>query len=46
MLPKVEASLRSLAAGVNKVHMVSGLEHHTLLLEIFTDRGVGTQMVN
>ncbi len=46
MLPKVEAGLRSLAAGVNKVHMISGLVPHSLLLEIFTDRGVGTQMVH
>ncbi len=45
MLPKVEAGLRSLAAGVNKVHLVSGMVAHSLLLEIFTDRGVGTQMV-
>jgi acetylglutamate kinase len=46
MLPKVEAGLQSLAAGVNKVHMISGLVRHSLLLEIFTDRGVGTQMVH
>ncbi len=46
MLPKVEAGLRSLAAGVNKVHLISGLVRHSLLLEIFTDRGVGTQMVH
>jgi acetylglutamate kinase len=32
-------------AGVNKVHMISGTVSHSLLLEIFTDRGVGTQMV-
>jgi len=46
MLPKVEAGLQSLAAGVNKVHLISGLVRHSLLLEIFTDRGVGTQMVH
>jgi acetylglutamate kinase len=46
MLPKVEAGLRSLAAGVNKVHLISGMVRHSLLLEIFTDRGVGTQMVH
>jgi acetylglutamate kinase len=46
MLPKVEAGLRSLAAGVSKVHLISGMIRHSLLLEIFTDRGVGTQMVH
>lgn len=45
MLPKVEAGLTSLAAGVRKVHMISGLVSHSLLLEIFTARGVGTEMV-
>ena len=46
MLPKVEAGLESLKAGVSKVHMVSALVRHSLLLEIFTDRGSGTQMVH
>jgi acetylglutamate kinase len=46
MLPKVEAGLASLRAGVNKVHMISGMVQHSLLLEIFTDRGVGTQMIH
>jgi acetylglutamate kinase len=45
MLPKVEAALNSMRTGVNKVHMISGTVSHSLLLEIFTDRGVGTQMV-
>lgn len=45
MLPKVEAGLACLAAGVRKVHMISGLVPHSLLLEIFTTRGVGTEMV-
>ena len=46
MLPKVEAALNSMRTGVNKVHMISGVAPHSLLLEIFTDRGVGTQMVH
>ncbi|MHC4914350.1 MAG: acetylglutamate kinase [Planctomycetota bacterium] len=46
MLPKVAAGLESLAAGVNKVHLVGGKTPHSLLIEIFTDRGVGTQMVH
>jgi len=45
MLPKVEAGLASIAAGVAKVHMISGLVSHSLLLEIFTTRGVGTEVV-
>lgn len=45
MLPKVEACLRALDAGVGKTHIVDGRIPHSLLLEIFTDRGVGTQIV-
>ena len=45
MLPKVEAGLTSIAAGVRKVHMISGIVSHSLLLEIFTNRGVGTEIV-
>lgn len=43
MLPKVEASLQALETGVKKVHIIDGRKHHTLLLEIFTQQGVGTQ---
>jgi acetylglutamate kinase len=46
MIPKVEACLQSLAAGVGKVHMIDGRTRHSLLLEIYTDRGVGTEIVN
>ena len=45
MLPKVEASLHALEAGVHAVHIVDGRQHHSLLLEIFTQRGIGTQFV-
>lgn len=45
MIPKVEACLESLRAGVGKTHMVDGRVRHSLLLEIFTDRGVGTEIV-
>lgn len=44
MLPKVEACLTALAAGVNKAHIVDGRVQHSLLLEIYTDAGVGTQI--
>ena len=43
MLPKVEASLHALEIGVHKVHIIDGRKHHSLLLEIFTPQGVGTQ---
>jgi len=45
MLPKTEACLDSLAAGVGKVHILDGRLRHALLLEIFTDAGVGTEIL-
>jgi acetylglutamate kinase len=45
MLPKVEACLDSLGSGVGKVHVIDGRLPHALLLEIYTDRGVGTEIV-
>lgn len=45
MLPKVEACERALEAGVEKTHIIDGRILHALLLEIFTDGGVGTQLV-
>jgi acetylglutamate kinase len=42
MIPKVEACLDSLRAGVKKTHIIDGRLRHSLLLEIYTDRGVGT----
>jgi acetylglutamate kinase len=45
MLPKVEACLESLRSGVGKVHVINGRLPHALLLEIYTDRGVGTEIV-
>ncbi len=44
MLPKVEAGLNALDKGVKKVHIVSAKQSHALLLEIFTKRGVGTEI--
>jgi acetylglutamate kinase len=46
MIPKVEACLESLSAGVRKVHIIDGRLPHALLLEIYTDQGVGTEIVN
>ncbi len=42
MLPKLQAALRALAAGVESVHLVDGRVPHNLIAELFTDRGVGT----
>jgi len=45
MLPKVEACRTAIGAGVRKAHIIDGRIRHSLLLEIFTDEGVGTQIV-
>lgn len=45
MIPKVENALATLAAGVQKVHIIDGRVEHALLLEIFTSAGVGTELV-
>lgn len=45
MLPKVDACLIAIAAGVNKAHIIDGRIPHSLLLEIYTDAGIGTQIV-
>jgi acetylglutamate kinase len=45
MLPKVRSCLEALDGGVRKAHIVSAGLPHALLLEIFTDRGVGTEIV-
>jgi acetylglutamate kinase len=45
MIPKVEACLECLRAGVPKTHMIDGRVRHSLLLEIYTVRGVGTEIV-
>lgn len=45
MLPKVSACLTALDAGVRKAHIIDGRLPHSLLLEIFTDKGVGTQIL-
>lgn len=45
MIPKVEACLEPLEKGVRKVHIIDGRERHSLLLEVYTSRGVGTEIV-
>lgn len=45
MIPKIEACLETLNRGVRKIHIIDGRLRHSLLLEIYTTRGVGTQIV-
>jgi acetylglutamate kinase len=45
MLPKVQSGVEALRAGVRKIHMIDGRMPHSLLLEIFTDKGVGTEII-
>ena len=45
MIPKVESAVTAINAGVDKVALVDGRIHHAVLLEIFTDKGVGTEIV-
>ncbi len=45
MLPKVEASFTALSGGVNKTHIIDGRIPHSLLLEVYTDQGIGTEIV-
>ncbi len=44
MIPKVEACIACLDAGVRKIHIIDGRLRHALLLEIFTHEGIGTQI--
>jgi acetylglutamate kinase len=44
MIPKVDSALEALAGGVGKVHFLDGKEAHSLLLELFTDAGIGTEI--
>jgi acetylglutamate kinase len=44
MIPKVDSAVESLAGGVGKVHFIDGREKHALLLELFTDAGIGTEI--
>ncbi len=45
MLPKVQACLTALEGGVKKAHVIDGRTAHAILLEIFTDKGIGTEIV-
>jgi acetylglutamate kinase len=45
MIPKVQACLETLDHGVRKVHIIDGRLRHSLLLEVYTSKGVGTEIV-
>lgn len=45
MLPKVQGAVKAIKAGVRKVHFVDANLPHSLLLELFTDKGVGTEII-
>jgi acetylglutamate kinase len=45
MLPKIEACLRALESGVSKTHIIDGRVPHAVLLEIYTQKGIGTEIL-
>ena len=45
MIPKIEACLATLQRGVRKIHIIDGQLRHSLLLEIYTSSGIGTQLI-
>jgi acetylglutamate kinase len=45
MIPKVDSAVEAVHAGVRRVHFVDGRIAHSVLLEIFTDKGIGTEIV-
>ncbi len=46
MIPKVNCCINALKGGVNKAHIIDGRVEHAVLLEIFTDAGIGTEIVS
>ena len=46
MLPKIRCALDAVASGVNSAHIIDGTVPHAVLLEVFTDEGVGTLICN
>lgn len=46
MIPKVQACITAIQAGVNRTHIIDGRQLHSMLLEILTDQGIGTMVVN
>jgi acetylglutamate kinase len=44
MIPKLECAVEAVKNGVEKVHIINGCKRHALLLELFTDKGIGTEV--
>jgi acetylglutamate kinase len=44
MIPKIEYALEALKGGVKKVPIINGKRRHAILLELFTDQGIGTEV--
>ncbi len=44
MIPKIEFAMEGLKSGIEKVHIINGTRQHSLLLELFTDKGIGTEL--
>ena len=45
MIPKIDSAVQALEGGANKVHFLNGNHTHSLLLELFTDSGIGTEII-
>lgn len=46
MIPKIKSCIKAIKSGVKKIHIVNGKVPHCLLLEIFTEKGIGTEITN
>ncbi len=44
MIPKLECALEALESGVEKVHIINGSKKHAVIMELFTDKGIGTEV--
>ena len=44
MIPKIEYALEALNSGVDKVHIINGSKKHAVIMELFTDKGIGTEV--
>lgn len=45
MIPKVEYARDAVQKGVGKVHIINGTKPHAVLLELFTEKGIGTEVI-
>jgi len=45
MIPKIESAVRAVEQGLPKIHLINGRTPHSLLYEIFTEQGIGTQII-